>query len=889
MGDPDENKENRPFIVELVPEEALQLIERPLVIEIPETTPMPFEENQETLLLNTLSINNDSNAPMNGSFISEVVESENGNEDQAKDDNMSYLESCFDYNPDLQSNYTSELNLNECGDMLNAEPLLDLVPRPPDGGYGWVIVIAAFLSNMIVDGVASSFGTLIDPFQKAFGSSKALTSLIGSLLVGSYLLVGPIVGGLVNKYGSRDVVVVGSIISAIGFFASSFSPNVYVFLFTYGLIGGIGFGCIYLPSIVMVGYYFESKRALATGIAVAGSGVGCIVMPPILTFLIKTFEWQKTLWFMSLIVLSAAFFGLLYKELYSEVDLQNGVESKKGKRIRCLLNRLCGFSLDVKTENVPEMVMTSSIVEEHINKVAVRPTASSNLGEQECPPGVDPEVYARLHSALEDSDSNAESEAAESALLRPTLSPIIESKVQHKFNSSIPSSHQLPMHPIQRTRKLTMTSISSEMTGASDIINIHLRNNPIHKISARSLYQSHGRLSQATTILSQANSSGSIALSTADSKELKRPLNRRDIFYGGSIKNLKEFDDEGRDFKSYRESQIQIPATSIAQSLNQLGNDDLSVSIYSKFGGSRMSRNTSGLACEEIENIVIEDKSKFKFIPLPIRNAFNEMIDLDLLMNKTMLLLCISNILGMLGFYVPFVFIINLAGERGVPHEQATLLLSVIGITNTVGRVFIGYMADKPWCSALIFNNFSLVFSGILMMVLPFATNFNELIVISGIFGVVVSAYICLTSIVLADLMGLDKLTNSFGLLVVSRGIACLLGTPLAGIFYDMTQSYDATFYLGGGFLVCAGLVSFSIMLIKKPIEVEPIIEEGLPKEEDNQSGKLSVLTERSEENFSEYQRTIQSLKQQQLFIAEVRRLENDLKIEENAANEEEE
>lgn len=39
-----------------------------------------------------------------------------------------------------------------------------LVPTPPDGGYGWVIVIAAFMSNLIVDGIATSF----TEFKKAY-------------------------------------------------------------------------------------------------------------------------------------------------------------------------------------------------------------------------------------------------------------------------------------------------------------------------------------------------------------------------------------------------------------------------------------------------------------------------------------------------------------------------------------------------------------------------------------------------------------------------------------------------------------------------------------------------------------------------------------------------
>ena len=33
----------------------------------------------------------------------------------------------------------------------------------------------------------------------------------------------------------------------------------------YGVLGGFGLGLIYLPAVVAVGYYFDSKRALATG------------------------------------------------------------------------------------------------------------------------------------------------------------------------------------------------------------------------------------------------------------------------------------------------------------------------------------------------------------------------------------------------------------------------------------------------------------------------------------------------------------------------------------------------------------------------------------------------------------------------------------------------
>lgn len=48
-------------------------------------------------------------------------------------------------------------------------------------------------------------------------------------------------------------------------------------------------------------------------------------------------------------------------------------------------------------------------------------------------------------------------------------------------------------------------------------------------------------------------------------------------------------------------------------------------------------------------------------------------------------------------------------------------------------------------------------------------------------FGFTIGAYVGLTSVVLVDLLGLEKLTNAFGLLLLFQGIASLIGPPIAG------------------------------------------------------------------------------------------------------------
>lgn len=64
------------------------------------------------------------------------------------------------------------------------------VAVPPDGGWGWVVVAASFCCNLVVDGIIYSFGMFLAEIAKTFGETKGRVSLVGSLLSGTYLIVG---------------------------------------------------------------------------------------------------------------------------------------------------------------------------------------------------------------------------------------------------------------------------------------------------------------------------------------------------------------------------------------------------------------------------------------------------------------------------------------------------------------------------------------------------------------------------------------------------------------------------------------------------------------------------------------------------------------------------
>lgn len=90
-----------------------------------------------------------------------------------------------------------------------------------------------------------------------------------------------------------------------------------------------------------------------------------------------------------------------------------------------------------------------------------------------------------------------------------------------------------------------------------------------------------------------------------------------------------------------------------------------------------------------------------------------------------------------------------------------------------------------------------------------------RIIVIDWLFSIL-AGYISLTSIILVDLLGLDKLTNAFGLLILFRGAAAVVGTPLAGAVYDATKTYDIPFFMAAAFFAISTITSFIAPMLKR-------------------------------------------------------------------------
>ena len=93
---------------------------------------------------------------------------------------------------------------------------------------------------------------------------------VGSIQAGVFLLVGPISSILVGKFGPRKSCIAGAVVSALAIFISTYSVNVPM-LMVFSVLGGLGLGLMYVPAVTAVGYWFDKKRSLVTGISTCGS------------------------------------------------------------------------------------------------------------------------------------------------------------------------------------------------------------------------------------------------------------------------------------------------------------------------------------------------------------------------------------------------------------------------------------------------------------------------------------------------------------------------------------------------------------------------------------------------------------------------------------------
>ncbi|XP_069959943.1 monocarboxylate transporter 14-like isoform X1 [Cherax quadricarinatus] len=187
--------------------------------------------------------------------------------------------------------------------------------RPPDGGWGWMITVGAFLNALTIPMLSPSFGILFSPQLLEWRVSSTTVAVIYSAYMVVWKLTGVIVGSLAREFGFRKVAMTGSLLNAscLTFSAFATSPVLLFVFFSLGCGLGSGLTCV---GFLNIAQYFDKHRGLANTCMTAGIGLGNFMGPLLIEHLQDEYGFQGATMILGAILLH----GFVGTTLYQPVQ-----------------------------------------------------------------------------------------------------------------------------------------------------------------------------------------------------------------------------------------------------------------------------------------------------------------------------------------------------------------------------------------------------------------------------------------------------------------------------------------------------------------------------------------------------------------------------------------
>ncbi|XP_042343521.1 monocarboxylate transporter 2 isoform X2 [Plectropomus leopardus] len=187
--------------------------------------------------------------------------------------------------------------------------------RPPDGGYGWVVVTSAFFVMGLTGAVLKNFGLFFKDIQSHYGVLTSTTSLVTSTTIALFHLGAPVASVLTLQFSQRVVIIVGGLLSASGMLLASLDLSLPCLYFSMGILQGMGMCFSWIPANSMVSHYFVRLRPIAYAIASSGECVFAFLFSPFFQWLIESYSWQGSLLIIGGLQLNLCVCGALMRPL----------------------------------------------------------------------------------------------------------------------------------------------------------------------------------------------------------------------------------------------------------------------------------------------------------------------------------------------------------------------------------------------------------------------------------------------------------------------------------------------------------------------------------------------------------------------------------------------
>jgi len=177
-------------------------------------------------------------------------------------------------------------------------------------------IIAASALLAINFGFRSSLGLFLKPISESFGYGREIFAFSLALQNLFWGLFQPLAGAIADKYGTAKVIILGSMLYALGLYITGTADGFIDLHLGAGIligmgISGTGLGVV-LPAMARM--VRPEKRAFALGIGTAAGSAGQFLLIPVAREFLVTYGWQMALVIMAIGSLSMILFTPVFKD-----------------------------------------------------------------------------------------------------------------------------------------------------------------------------------------------------------------------------------------------------------------------------------------------------------------------------------------------------------------------------------------------------------------------------------------------------------------------------------------------------------------------------------------------------------------------------------------------
>jgi MFS family permease len=157
----------------------------------------------------------------------------------------------------------------------------------------WILVILGMIINLCLGSIYSwsvFVGPLTQYFTRDLGQVVSANEILlpFSVFLAFFAIAMPFTGKYIEKYGPRNITIVGGCLTGLGWLLSSSAGSVQWLYLFYGVIAGIGVGIAYGVPVAVAARWFPDRRGLAVGLTLLGFGFSAVLTANIAGYLIGT-------------------------------------------------------------------------------------------------------------------------------------------------------------------------------------------------------------------------------------------------------------------------------------------------------------------------------------------------------------------------------------------------------------------------------------------------------------------------------------------------------------------------------------------------------------------------------------------------------------------------